>query len=88
MLDIPKLKRELKDLVGLSQHDEVFRSLKEDMLRDDCELYNDSVVIQSRHSDSKRANNLGVIDFREKNLHFNNVSNALVWIIDRVPLPI
>ena len=86
MLDIPKLKRELKDLVGLSQHDEVFRSLKEDILRHDCELYNDTIVIQSRHSDSKRANNLGVIDFREKNLHFNNVSNALVWIIDRISL--
>jgi len=86
MLDILKLQRELKDLVGLSQHDEVFRSLKEDILRHDCELYNDTIVIQSRHSDSKRANNLGVIDFREKNIHFNNVSNALVWIIDRITI--
>lgn len=87
MLDLPKLQRELKDLVGLSQHDEVFRCLKEDVLRDvQCELYNDTIVIQSRHSDSKRANNLGAIDFREKNLHFNNVSNALVWIIDRITI--
>ena len=85
MLD--PLKRELKDLVGLSQHDEVFRRLKEDTLRPThCDLYNDTVVIQSRHSDSKRAGNLGIIDFKEKNLQFNNVSQALVWLIDGITL--
>lgn len=81
---IEQLQRELKDLVGLSQHDEVFRRLKEEILRSDCDLYNDTIIVQSRYSDSRRAGNLGVINFQEKNLQFNNVSQALVWLIDGI----
>lgn len=81
-----QLRQDLKELVGQSLYDEVFRLLKEEVLQSNCELYNDTIVVQSRYSDSKRAGHLGTIDFKEKNQQFNNVSYALVWLIDRVAL--
>lgn len=84
MTAFKQLQHDLKELVGNSRFDEVFRRLKDEVLRLDCELYNDVIIIQSRYSDSKRAGTLGTIDFQEKNLQFNNVSQALVWVIDAI----
>ena len=83
---LDQFRQDLKELVGQSLYDEVFRLLKEEVLQPNCELYNDTIVVQSRYSDSKRAGHLGTIDFKEKNQQFNNVSYALVWLIDRVTL--
>lgn len=82
MLDT--LKRNLKELIGQARYEEAFRYLREDTLRSDCELYNDCIVVESRHSEAQRAGNLNLIDFKERGINFANVSHALTWLIDRI----
>ncbi len=78
------LQRELKDLLRQNRPDEVFRRLREEVLADQSELFNDAILIESRYQAGKREGNLGLIDFKEKSLSFNNVSHALIWLIDRI----
>lgn len=80
MLD--PLKRQLKDLVARGRHEEVFRQLREDVLAVGSEVYNDCVLIQGRFSEAERAGNLGLIAFQEKDRNFNNINEALLWLID------
>lgn len=84
MQGLEALKRQLKDLVGEDKPDEVFRLLREDVLRSDGELYNELAIIQSNYRRAQREGNLNLIEYREKNLTFNSVSQALLWVIDKI----
>ncbi|PSR11591.1 MAG: hypothetical protein DA408_20055 [Bacteroidetes bacterium] len=75
------LKRELKELVGQDKPDEVFRRLLEEVLHNQCEVYNHAILLQAQHNNIKKEEHLGLIDFQEKNLTFNTVSQALIWLI-------
>lgn len=82
MLDA--LKHELKQLIADDRCDEVFVRLRENMLRTDCELYDDLVLLEHRYRDAQRARNLNLIDFQEKGHSFANVGHALLWLINRL----
>jgi len=84
MLD--QIKRSLKVCLSTARHDEVFRRLRVDILRSNCSLYNDTVLIENRYNEAKRAGHLGTIDFREQDRSFNNISEALLWLIDRIEI--
>ncbi len=84
MLD--NLRRELKGLIGKSDYDEVFSRLTESILRNDCSLYNDTILLQSRYRESIRAGNLGLVDFEDKNVSFNSIGQALIWLVDQLTL--
>lgn len=77
------LKKELKDLVARTGG-EIFRRLKEDVLESESNLYNDLIVIQARYNELKRSGSLGVIRFENKDVTFNSVNEALIWVIDSI----
>ena len=81
MLD--SLKRELKELVGASRHDDLFARLKE-LLRSDAALYNDVVLIQSSFNDSERAALLQLVDPETQTISFNRVNAALIRYVDKI----
>lgn len=83
MLDALKCK--LKYLVGENKHDELFRRLSTD-LRNDCQPYNDAVLLKASFSDRKRAEELGLIDEKTNALSFNKVNKALLGVIDRITI--
>lgn len=84
MLDA--LKRNLKELIGRGQHDEAFRRLKEEVLDPGSVLYNDTITVQARFHSAGRAGKLGLIGFRESSRSFNNVNDALLWLIDSISI--
>lgn len=84
MLDA--LKRSLKELIGRELHDEAFRRLKEEVLDSGSALYNDTITVQARFHGADRAGKLGLIDFGERSRSFNNVNDALLWLIDRISI--
>mgnify|MGYP000137019600 CR=1 FL=1 len=82
MLDA--LKRELKELIGDNRHEEVFRRLTEEVLLVNSDLYNDAILLESKHRESVRAGNLSLIAFEEKNINFSNTSQALIWLVNNI----
>lgn len=84
MLDA--LQRGLKELIGNGQHDEAFRRLQEEILDPICTLYNDAITIQARFQQADRAGKLGLINFGESSRNFNNINEALLWLIDRITI--
>ena len=77
------LKRNLKETLSKRGAGPVFARLKE-VLSDQSELYNDVILTEARWNRTQGAGMLGTIDFREKQLNFNNVEQALLWLIDRI----
>lgn len=80
------LQRELKDLIGKNKPDEVFRRLREEVLHSKSELYNKVILLENRYQQGKAEGELGLIDFKEKSLRFNNVHYALLWCIDEIAI--
>lgn len=80
------LKRTLKELIGNSQHEEAFRRLQEEVLDPGSAIYNDTITIRARFHNADRAGKLGLIDFGESSRNFNNVNEALLWLIDRITI--
>ncbi|MCY7329994.1 MAG: hypothetical protein LH618_15675 [Saprospiraceae bacterium] len=79
------LRLELKQLLAAARCEEVFQCLRGDILKSqDCELYDDAVLLENRYREAQRAGNLNVIDFKEKGINFSNVSQALLWLINRI----
>jgi hypothetical protein len=85
-MPLDQIKRSLKDDISAARHDETFRRLKVEILRSNCDLYNDTVLIESRYNEARRAGHLGTIDFREKDRSFNNIAEALLWLINRIEI--
>ncbi|MBL7797070.1 MAG: hypothetical protein JNJ90_11305 [Saprospiraceae bacterium] len=85
MFLLDHIKRSLKDdCIATARYDEAFRRLKSEILAPDCDLYNDTVIIQSRYNETNRAGHLGTIDYGEKDRSFNNIAEALVWLVDEI----
>ncbi|MCW5924716.1 MAG: hypothetical protein KIS77_20525 [Saprospiraceae bacterium] len=82
MLD--QIKRSLKEDISAPRYGEAFRRLKEEILLPNCDLYDDTVLIEGRYNEANRAGHLGIIDFREKDRSFNNIAEALLWLIGRM----
>ncbi len=83
MLDA--LKRDLKQLIADARCEEVFLRLKEEILKsNNCDLYDDLILLENRYWEAQRAGNLNLIDFKEKGLTFSNVGHALLWLINRI----
>lgn len=80
------LQRELKDLIGKNKPAEVFRRLREEVLHSKSELYNKVILLENRYHQGKTESDLGLIDFKEKTLSFNNVNHALLWCIDEITI--
>lgn len=82
------LRKELKNLLSSSKQKEVFRRLREEILLAEkgADLYNDMVAISARWEQSRQSDNLGLIKFEDKNITFNSVNKALIWLIDRIEI--
>ena len=80
------IKRKLKEDVAAARHEEVFGRLKTAVLRPDCPLYNDVLLLEGRYNEAKRAEHRNLVDFKEKNLESSKISHALLWLIDRIEL--
>lgn len=78
------LKRELKDLLANGQPEEVFYRLREQVLDHKANCYNDTVLLEASWNDASRKNALGTIDFKERNISFANIREALIWLIDSI----
>lgn len=85
---VENLKRELEDLVAVAGYDKVFDRLRGNILlhSDDCQLYLDTIIVEARYNEAKRAGNLNLIDFKEINQNFSSIAQALLWLISRLSL--
>lgn len=85
MLLLDHIKRSLKDnCIAAARYDEAFRRLRNEILSPACNLYDDTVIIENRYNEARRAGLLGTIDFREKDRSFNNIAEALLWLVERI----
>lgn len=84
MQGLEALKETLKKLVGEDKPSEAFRLLREEVLRTNSELYNELITVQASYYHTQREGKLNLIEYKDKNISFSNVSQALLWIIDRV----
>ena len=83
---LDQIKQSLKDDISAARHDEAFRRLKIEFLRANCDLYNDTVLIESRYNEARRAGHIGTIDFREKDRSFSNIGEALLWLLKNLQI--
>lgn len=82
MLD--NLKLPLKDLVAKNRLAELFRRLREEVLRPGSELYNDAISLEGKWNENQRNDNLGTIDFRDAKVTSSSLNKALLEVIDQI----
>ncbi|MEM9920403.1 MAG: hypothetical protein AAF990_20060 [Bacteroidota bacterium] len=82
MLDA--LKNDLKNLVGQNKFEECFRRLKEEVLDQKSEWYNHTILIEGRYEAAKKDGLLQLITVENKDVSFNNVGQAILWVIDGI----
>ncbi|MEM9834940.1 MAG: hypothetical protein AAF828_00475 [Bacteroidota bacterium] len=75
------VKRELKNLVGLNEPAEVIRRLKEEIVREDCTLFDDVIMLESRLSGLGRSSARGTVSYENENITGNSTSEGLLWVI-------
>lgn len=83
---IEQLQRELKDLVSDNELGEVFRRLKEEVLRSDSDLYDKLVLTEARYNKRETDSVMGVLDFEKDGIHFATTNQALLWLINKIKI--
>ncbi len=78
------LKITLKNLIAADRASEVFRRLREEVVRHESDLFNDLVLVEAQYNSHKRSDNLGLVDLGGKNRQFATINHALVYLIDRM----
>lgn len=73
-----------KEKIGQGQIDKVIKELLEKYKSRDKEVYNDLIQISSRYNKNEKDFDLGLINNKEANINRNNVSKALINLIDRL----
>jgi len=78
------IKQDLKHLLAEKRQEKVFASLTKGILTNESKLFNEVILLQNRWNEVRQQDIMGRIDYREKNLTFNNVNEALLYLIDRI----
>ena len=87
MSDLLKtLRTDLKHLLANSRQGELFRRLREDVLGEGSDLYNDAVLLESNWNENQRRDMLGTVTFEHANVSFASLGEALTWLIDRIEI--
>lgn len=81
---IEALRQDLKNQLTEGAFGRLFEQLRTSVLDSQSSLYNDVIMIESRWNTSQRDGKLGTIDYQEKDLSFNNITQALLWLIDQI----
>ncbi len=81
---ISALCSELKSLIAQNRVEEIFRRLDEDILDHEAELYNEVILLQNRWSQAQTEGKLELLRLEDKNISFNSINQALLWVIDRL----
>lgn len=73
-----------KEKIGRGEMDKVIKELLEKNKSCDKEVYNDLIQISSRYNKNEKDFDSGLINNEEANINRNNVSKALINLIDRL----
>ncbi len=83
---IEQLQAELKDLVSDNELGELFRRLKEEVLRSDSDLYDKLILTEARYNKRETDSRMGVLDFEKDGISFATTNQALLWLINKIKI--